>query len=86
MKKMFSLTPVKCLDGKRHRWSPIVKLPKYADEYADEHVDRWCRKCGSRSEWSSAWRRTRGTLSGRGVLVRCKDDGVLHMEIPDCHK
>lgn len=72
------VTPVKCTDGKRHRW-----------RYLAEHISpgtiteiRWCKECGSVTEFYVE--RFRGIET---ITKRCLEpDGSYYIMIPELVK
>jgi len=77
-KKATKVTATKCLGGKRHRWKLIATERAYGSEYQT----KWCKGCGCLAEFLRVWNKS----VTKSRLLRCKNNGSTHIEIPDCNK
>jgi len=46
---MEPVTPVTCIDGKKHNWREILKSRNH--RLQSDLIIKWCKKCGCYSEW-----------------------------------
>jgi len=65
-----NLSPVICIDGKKHNWNHL----NGSEGYEEFNYDSWCEKCGSMTEFF----RQKNSLKMR----RCKDGENYYIKYP----